>query len=389
MLNKETWSNWVEVDLKIIEDNVHYLHQYTGVQIMAIVKANGYGHGAPAIAKAAIRGGATWLGVARIEEGLELRSIFPTIPILLLGYTPPAKYQSAIVHDLSLTIWNSDQLNLAHQTAQDLKRKAKVHLKVDTGMSRLGVQADNGLKFAQQIVTLPQIEFEGLFTHFARADESDPEPTNLQVALFQELVEKIKAHGIYPKVIHTANSAASITRPETFYNLVRTGILIYGLDPSDECPAPHAIHPALSWKSVISQVKILPAGRGISYGHEYTTSKPERVGTVPVGYADGFRRTKNNILLVSGTRVPVIGRVCMDQIVIQLDLLPWVQEGDEVILLGCQGEDQISAEELATRWNTNNYDVVCGIGQRVPRIYIESNFNQEFDSPESLDYPPK
>ena len=372
MLNKETWSNWVEVDLKVVEDNVHYLHQSTRVQIMAIVKANGYGHGAPAIAKAAIHGGATWLGVARIEEGLELRSIFSNIPILLLGYTPPAKYQSAIANDLSLTIWNSDQLNLAHQTAQDLKRQAKIHLKVDTGMSRLGVQADDGLKFAQQIVAQPHIEFEGLFTHFARADESDPEPTDMQAGLFQELVEKIKAQGIHPKVIHTANSAASITRPETFFDLVRTGILIYGLDPSEECPAPPAIRPALSWKSVISQVKILPAGRGISYGHEYTTSKPERVGTVPVGYADGFRRTKNNILLVSGIRVPVIGRVCMDQIVVQLDQVPWVQEGDEVILLGCQGEDQISAEELATRWNTNNYEVVCGIGLRVPRIYIEA-----------------
>ena len=373
MLNKETWSNWVEVDLKIVADNVHYLHQYTGVHIMAIVKANGYGHGATAIAQAAIRGGATWLGVARIEEGLELRSTFPDIPILLLGYTPPAKYQTAIANDLSLTIWNIDQLNLAHQTAQDHKRKAKIHLKVDTGMSRLGVQTDDGLKFAQQIVALPHVEFEGLFTHFARADESDPEPTDLQAALFQELVNKIKAQGIYPKVIHTANSAASITRPETLFDLVRTGILIYGLDPSDECPAPPSIRPALSWKSVISQIKILPAGRGISYGHEYTTSKSERVGTVPVGYADGFRRTKNNILLVSGKRIPVIGRVCMDQIVVRLDLVPWVQEGEEVVLLGCQGEEQISAEELASRWNTNNYDVVCGIGQRVPRIYSESN----------------
>ncbi len=373
MLNKETWSNWVEVDLKIVADNVHYLHQYTGVHIMAIVKANGYGHGATAIAQAAIRGGATWLGVARIEEGLELRSTFPDIPILLLGYTPPAKYQTAIANDLSLTIWNIDQLNLAHQTAQDHKRKAKIHLKVDTGMSRLGVQTDDGLKFAHQIVALPHVEFEGLFTHFARADESDPEPTDLQAALFQELVNKIKAQGIYPKVIHTANSAASITRPETLFDLVRTGILIYGLDPSDECPAPPSIRPALSWKSVISQIKVLPAGRGISYGHEYTTSKSERVGTVPVGYADGFRRTKNNILLVSGKRIPVIGRVCMDQIVVRLDLVPWVQEGEEVVLLGCQGEEQISAEELASRWNTNNYDVVCGIGQRVPRIYSESN----------------
>ncbi len=377
MLNKDVWSNWVEIDLDTIENNIRYIHQLTGVQIMAIVKANGYGHGALETAQAAIKGGATWLGVARIEEALELRSRLPDIPILVLGYTPPARLQIAIENNISITAWHSNQLILANQISQGLQKKVRIHLKVDTGMGRLGVQPAEFLPIAQQIVSLPFIEFEGLFTHFARADESDPSPTHTQESIFRELIEKIKSQGIHPKITHAANSAAGITNQKTFFDLIRVGILTYGLDPSDECPAPPAIQPALSWKSVISHIKKLPAGRGISYGHEYVTQDLEWIGTVPVGYADGYRRTGNNIVLVSGKRVPVIGRICMDQIMILLDKAPWAKVGDEVTLLGSQGDDQIRAEELATRWNTNNYEVVCGIGQRVPRIYIESNVNQE------------
>lgn len=370
MLNKDIWSTWVEIDLGTIENNIRYLHQSTGVQIMAIVKANGYGHGALETAQAAIKGGATWLGIARIEEGLELRSRLPDIPILVLGYTPPARFQIAIENRISIAVWNSSQLILANQISQVLQKKAKIHLKVDTGMSRLGVQPAECLPLVQQIISLPYIEFEGLFTHFARADEKDPTPTYLQEAIFRELVEKIKTQGIRPKITHAANSAAGITNQNTFFDLVRVGILTYGLDPSDECPAPPAIRPALSWKSVISHIKKLPAGRGISYGHEYVTQDFEWIGTVPVGYADGYRRTGNNIVLVSGKRVPVIGRICMDQLMILLDSVPWAKVGDEVTLLGEQDRESIRAEELARNWHTNNYEVVCSIGPRVPRVYI-------------------
>ncbi len=370
MQNKENWSTWLEIDLGAIEKNVRFLHQYTGVEIMAIVKANGYGHGAVPTAQAAIRGGATWFGVARIEEALELRTAHITQPVLVFGYTPPGKFRLAIENDISLTIWNQEQLKLASVAALQLKRKANIHLKVDTGMSRLGVQVEDGLKLAQQIVKTPAIEFEGIFTHFARADESDPTPTDIQEASFGDLIKKVRDCGITPKVIHAANSAASLTRPETYYDLVRSGILIYGLDPSDECPAPQSFRPALSWKSVISHIKTLPAGRGVGYGHEYITSRMERIGTVPVGYADGYRRIAKNFILVAGERVPVVGRICMDQMMIQLDKINAAHVSDEVTLLGSQGSERISAEELGSRWHTNNYEVVCGIGPRVPRIYV-------------------
>ena len=363
-------SNWLEIDLKAIENNVHFLRQYAGVQIMAVVKANGYGHGAIAIARAAILGGATWFGVARVEEALELRYAQINQPALVLGYTPLEKYQQAIEHNISLTIWSHEQLEFANQVAQTIRLKAKLHLKVDTGMSRLGIQVEQAVNLAQQIARYPHVDFEGLFTHFAMADELDPVPTDQQEAVFHKLVEHMHALGIHPKVIHTANSGALLTRPNSYYDLVRPGILIYGLHPSEVCPAPASIQPALSWKSVISHIKMLPPGRGVSYGYEYVTSRAERIGTVPVGYADGYRRNGNNIIIVGGVRVPVIGRVCMDQVMIQLDQAPNAQEGDEVILIGQQGNESIRAEEVGTLWHTNNYDVICGIGQRVPRIYI-------------------
>lgn len=370
MHNNGKMSNWLEIDLRAIEENVHFLKGYSSVQIMAVVKANGYGHGAIATAKAAIRGGATWFGVARIEEALELRMADITQPVLVLGYTPLEKYELAIENNVSLTIWTHDQLIFASNIAQKIHQKAKLHLKVDTGMSRLGIQAADALELAQQIARTPFVTFEGFFTHFAMADERDPLPSDRQEESFHDLVEKLKTLGIRPEVIHTANSAALLTRPKSYYDLVRPGILIYGLHPSEPCPAPGSIKPALSWKSVISQIKMLPAGRGVSYGYEYTTSRTERIGTVPVGYADGYRRSAHNIILIGGVRVPVIGRVCMDQIMIQLDDSPGAREGDEVILLGKQGNETINAEEIGARWHTNNYDVICGIGQRVPRIYI-------------------
>lgn len=363
-------SNWLEIDLKAIENNVRFLRQYAGVQIMAVVKANGYGHGAIATARAAIRGGATWFGVARIEEALELRDAQVTQPALVLGYTPLEKYQQAIEHDISLTIWSQEQLEFASQIAKNIQHKAKLHLKVDTGMSRLGIQIEQAASLAQQIASHPHVDFEGMFTHFAMADELDPVPTDQQEAAFHILVEQIHNLGIWPKVIHAANSGALLTRPHSHFDLVRPGILIYGLHPSEVCPAPASIQPALSWKSVISHIKTLPPGRGVSYGYEYITSKTEKIGTVPVGYADGYRRNGQNIIIVGGVRVPVIGRVCMDQVMIQLDNAPDAQEGDEVILIGQQGSESISAEEIGMRWHTNNYDVICGIGQRVPRIYI-------------------
>jgi alanine racemase len=361
-------STWVEVDLGAIENNIRCITRLTRTGVMAVVKANGYGHGAVPVARAAIKGGASWCGVARLEEALELRQAGLDCPILLLGYTPPTRYEETILSHISITVWDIDQARLAASVGLRLGKLARIHIKVDSGMSRLGVQAEDVLQF---VSSLPSegILVEGLFTHFARADEADPSSVQAQEQRFSQAIQSLEASGLCPALVHASNSAAGLTHPDSRHNIVRAGIAIYGLHPSSECMLSGCFRPAMSWKSVLSQVKILPAGRGVSYGHTYITQAQERVGTIPVGYADGFRRTAGNIVLVGGRRVPVIGRVCMDQIMIQLDSVPDARPGDEVVLIGEQGEARLSAEDLAHIWGTINYEVVCGIGPRVPRLY--------------------
>lgn len=366
---KKEYSTWVEIDLIAIEENVRQVRQLTGVSVMAVVKANGYGHGAVPSAQAALRGGASWFGVARIGEALELRNAGLDNKILLLGYTPLERLGDAIAKGISITVWNSQQVELASQAAKRIGTEALLHLKVDTGMSRLGVQPEKAVRLALEIEEKTWVAFEGLFTHFACADELDKTPTEDQEAQFRSVLDDLKRLKLRPPWLHASNSAASFTRPSANFDMVRLGIAMYGLHPSKDCPTPGSIRPALTWKSVLSQVKTLPAGRGISYGHEYTTETSERIGTIPLGYADGFRRTKDNRVLIGDRRVPVIGRVCMDQIMVLLDEVPSAREGDEVVVVGSQGDESISAEELALRWGTINYEVVCGISPRVQRIY--------------------
>ena len=364
------YSNFVEVDLGAIENNIRLIAERSRTQVMAVVKANAYGHGAVPVAQAALNAGASWCGVARLDEALLLRQAGLDCPVLVLGYTPPGRFEQAIAQRVSLVVWSREQVQQVSSAARKMGQKARVHLKVDTGMSRLGVQLQEALELARALASAEGVQFEGVFTHFARADELEPAPTDRQEALFQEVLRQLHTEGLKPAYVHAYNSAASLTRPATYTNLVRTGIAIYGLDPSDECSLPPSFRPALSWKAVLSQVKMLPSGRGLSYGHEYTTRATERIGTVPVGYADGMRRiTGKNQVLVGGQRVPVVGRVCMDQILVQLDGVPQAKMGDEVVLIGSQGEERISAEEIAVRWGTNNYEVVCGIQSRVPRLY--------------------
>jgi alanine racemase len=270
---------------------------------------------------------------------------------------------------VSMTVWDLSQIENISAVASRSNQVARLHLKVDTGMSRLGANPETAIGLIQEIVTLPNIQVEGLFTHFARADEADSMPTDAQEELFHDLLAKLKEAGVHIPVVHAANSAASLTRPSSYFNCVRVGIAMYGLHPSLECPLPPFFRPALAWKSVLSHVKVLPSGKGISYGHEYITSREERIGTVPVGYADGFRRVPGNQVLVGGRKVPVVGRVTMDQIMVQLDSVPEASVGDEVVIIGRQGDESITAENIAARWGTINYEVTSGIAHRVPRIY--------------------
>ncbi len=363
-------STWAEVDLDAIRQNIRWFREHSQAQVMAVVKANAYGHGIIPVARTALQAGATWCGVARLDEALLLRQAGLDAPILTLGYTPPARLEQAIVAGISLTLWDERQLEQAVAAAQRVGMDARLHLKVDTGMSRLGIQPEAASHLARRIARTRRVIFEGLFTHFARADERDPLPTDQQQQRFEDVLRALEREGLRPPWVHAANSAAGLTRPSAHYDLIRVGIAMYGLHPSGECPLPQGFRPALTWKAVLSQVKLLPPGRGISYGHTYVTTRWERIGTVPVGYADGFRRVERNWVLVGGRRVPVVGRVCMDQLMVQLDEAPQARAGDEVVLIGAQGEERLPAEELGRRWGTINYEVTCGIAGRVPRLYL-------------------
>ena len=366
----QLYSNWAEIDLGAIESNVRFFAGYTAARVMAVVKANAYGHGAVPVAQTALRAGATWCGVAQAEEALELRRAGLHCPILLLGFAPPTRLAELISERVSLTVWEAGQLHKAAAAAQDSGQPARLHLKVDTGMGRVGVSPERAAALAHSLTDTDGLQFEGLLTHFARADEKDLGPTLQQERRFRDVLDALEARGLRPGLVHAANSAATLVRPHAHFDMVRIGIAMYGLDPSVDCPCPGELRPALAWKSQLTHVKAVPKGSGLSYGHEYITSGEETIGTVPAGYADGYRRAGEKVALVGGERVPVLGRVCMDQFLVRLDDVTGAAVGDEVVLLGQQGQARLHAEELALRWGTINYDLVCSIGARVPRVHL-------------------
>lgn len=366
---RERYATWVEIDLDAIASNVSYFAALSDAQVMAVVKADGYGHGASEVAAAALRGGASWLAVARSEEALELRAEGLETPILVLGLAPAQCLSDLISADVSMAVWSSAQAAEAAETASKMDHKARLHLKVDTGMSRLGVQGDDALRMARVLAASEAIRFEGVFSHYARADEPEQGATDQQRAAFKGLLEAMSAAALRPQWVHIANSAAALAGVDHHFDIMRIGIAMYGLHPSQARPLPESFRPALTWKTQLAQVKTLEAGRGVSYGHTYITRQRERIGTLPVGYADGFRRMEGNEVLIGGVRVPIVGRVCMDQCLVRLDGVPDSQVGDEVVLIGSQSDESISAGEVGRRWGTINYEVVCGIARRVPRIY--------------------
>ena len=336
---------------------------------MAVVKGNAYGHGAVPVTQAALAAGATWCGVARVEEALELRKAGFDCPILLLGFSAPGRYDELVANHISLTVWDPEQMHLAKQAAARQGRRAQLHIKVNTGMNRLGVSPEETPWLASLIDEQEELQLEGIFTHFARADEIEAESSDLQEKRFKGILETLQDQKRLPPVVHAANSAAALTRPGAYFTLVRAGIAMYGLQPSSQRALPQAFQPALAWKAVLSQVKLVPSGSGISYGHVYCTKKIERIGTVPVGYVDGFRRILGSQVLVGGKCVPFVGRVCMDQLMVQLDTVPEARMGDEVVMIGRQNEACQTAEELGRMWGTINYEVTACIAARVPRIY--------------------
>lgn len=362
-------SNWLEIDLGAIRHNIQQLKRITGKAVMVVLKANAYGHGLVEAAHAAEQAGARWCGVARIEEALSLRDAGIRTRILVLGYTSPLAVPRAAAENISLMVYDREVAAAYAAEGRANKSQAVVHVKFDTGMGRLGSFPQEGVELVRWIKEEPWLTLEGVCTHFARADELGVPTTREQLARFEQLLQALQAEGLRPEWVHAANSAATLYHPQSHYDMVRCGIAVYGLDPSPEAPLPPEFRPALEWKTLLISVKDLPPGHGVSYGHRYFTRKTERIGVLAAGYADGFRRTAGNFALVRGKRVPVVGRVSMDQCMVQLDEVPDAQIGDEAVLIGRQGDAFLPAEELAKTWGTINYEVICGLANRVPRLY--------------------
>jgi len=342
------------------------------VLLAAVVKADAYGHGAAAVARAALEAGAASLAVAQPGEGLRLRQAGLQAPILILGPTPPWQARLVVEHNLTPTVntWETAQALAA--AAGALGASVPIHLKVDTGMGRYGLLPDEVLPFAQAVSTLPGLRLEGLWTHFATADEADPSYTNHQLNLFLKVWASLKEAGMDIALRHAANSAAAICHPATRLEMVRCGLAIYGLYPGDKARSLVDLRPAMSLKSRIARLRTLPPGSAISYGRTYITTRPTRVAFIPLGYADGLRRALSNrgIVLIRGQRAPIIGRICMDGCMADVSHIPEVEEGDEAVFLGKQGQAQITADEMAHLLETISYEVVTCIGPRVPRVYV-------------------
>jgi len=361
-----------EINLANIAHNVREFRRHIPqpTRLMAVVKADGYGHGAVEVSRAALAAGAEWLAVALAEEGIRLRQAGLAAPVLILGYLPPESIGAVIQYRLTPGITDRETLELLEDEARRQRRRVGVHVKVDTGMGRLGLRGADGLDLARRIMASAHLELEGIYTHFAAADEADKGFTLAQLDNFKSLVETIKKEK--PQVIaHCANSAAAIEIPQARFDMVRIGISLYGLYPSPEVKPLVALRPAMSLHTRIAFVKEVPAHTPISYGRTYYTSRPSRIATLPLGYADGYMRQLSGkaSVLIRGRRVPQVGRICMDYCMVDVTDLPPVGPGEPVVVFGRQGDGEISADELARLAGTINYEIVCAVSSRVPRHY--------------------
>jgi len=367
---------WVEIDLDAIAENVRTFKRHTAkkVEIMAVVKANAYGHGSVQVAQAALQAGATRLAVHRMIEGIELRQAGIRAPILIMGYTPSSGVEQIIRWQLTPSLITLEFAEALSSHALSSGSRTAVHIKVDSGMNRYGLLPCEVLGFSQALLKLPGILLEGLFTHFATADWNDQTYVRRQLADFNAVVTILQANQIQIPILHAANSAATMKLPEAHFNAVRIGIAMYGMDPSDEWPPVFELHPALTMKSRVSRVKDLPAGAGISYGRTLITEKPVQAALVPVGYGDGFHRVLSNKgeVLIHGQRARILGRVCMDQFVVDISGISGVKQDEEVVIIGSQGNASIRAEEIAQLAGTINYEVTTSILPRVTRVYLRN-----------------
>lgn len=368
---------WAEINLANIRHNIREVRRLVGAEreIMAVVKANGYGHGAVQVAKAVLAAGANRLAVARLCEALTLREAGITAPILIFGYLSKEQMAQALQQQLTITVYRLDMAEQLAELAQEAGKSVRIHLKVDTGMGRLGFcEGEQGIREIEQICSLPGLICEGIYTHFATADEKDKTYTKWQLDRFLSLLHVLEQRGITFPLRHAANSAAIIDFPAAYLDMVRPGIMIYGLYPSAEVEQ-HKVKllPAMSLKARITHLKKVTSGTKISYGCTYVTPEDTVIASLPLGYADGYPRllSSRGQVLIKGQRAPVVGRVCMDQCMVDVGKIPDVKVHDEVIIFGQGDQQSLPVEEVADWSGTINYEVVCWIGSRVPRFYID------------------
>lgn len=365
---------YVTIDIEAFRQNIRNIYARSNVPLIAVIKTDGYGHGAVRLAEELEQFSFVWgYAVATIEEAVELREAGVKKRILILGYVFPTAYETLIKYEVTPTIFDMESAEALCQEAEKQKKTIPIHIKVDTGMSRIGLPAvKEGIETVKRIASLDALVLEGIFTHLARADEWDHVPAQQQLDRFKAFCGELEKEGIAIPLKHCLNSAGIMGFETAKTELVRAGIIIYGLMPSDEVSTDViALRPVLSWKSTVAYVKTLPAGVPISYGGTYITSEETVVATIPVGYGDGYPRLLSNqgAVLIRGKRAPIIGRVCMDQFMVDVTKIEGVSRGDTVTLVGRDQEEEIPMDELAKLCGTINYEIACNINKRVPRIY--------------------
>lgn len=375
-MNTDNRWAWVEVDLGAIQKNVALLAKQAGkAQLWATVKANGYGHGAVQVAQAALGAGATGLCVALADEAHELRQAKIKAPILIVSEQPATQFEQMLRDDVVATLYNESTINSYAKTASDLGIVGKVHLKVDTGMHRVGAPVANAMTRCRQIKSLASLQLDGVYTHFAAADLPNHDETAKQVQRFDNVVAELDQESLRPKYVHTSNSAAAMRVLSATTDIARVGIAIYGIAPSGELESmAKDLKPALSLHARVSHVQHLAAGEGVSYGLRTKLSQAATIATLPIGYADGVQRRLWKVggeVLIGGKRCPIVGVVTMDQLMVNCGDAD-VQIGDHAILIGAQGSQSISANEVAAKLETIGYEIVCGISARVPRKYLDA-----------------
>ena len=370
---------WAEVDLDAIWENMVHMKENIAenTKILAVIKTDGYGHGGVPIAKMLEQLDFMFgYAAATYEEAHVLREAGVKKPILILGYTFPYCYEELIREEIRPAVYRRDTVEELATAAAKVGKKAKVHIKVDTGMGRIGITPDEeGLEFVRFLMEHPELEVEGIFTHFAKSDEADKTSANHQLELFQNFIDKIQTElGITIPVKHCSNSAAILEMPQANMDMVRAGITTYGLYPSEEVSKDIVpLRAAMSLYSHIVYCKTIHAGQSVSYGGLFTATKDTRVATIPVGYGDGYPRSLSGkgYVLIHGKKAPILGRVCMDQFMVDISEIPEAMEGDKVTLLGMDGTERITAEELGELSGRFNYEFVCDLGKRIPRVYIQ------------------